>query len=105
MSEVFGIDVSHYQGKIEWKKVADSGKKFCVMKCQYEAQSHRLDETFEDNYRGCGIYGLSRGVYIYIARCSIADPVRDANALLQHLCDRPLEYGIWLDFEDESLRR
>jgi GH25 family lysozyme M1 (1,4-beta-N-acetylmuramidase) len=105
MSEVFGIDVSHYQGKIEWKKVADSGKKFCVMKCQYEAQSHRLDETFEDNYRGCGIYGLSRGVYIYIARCSIADPVKDAKALLAHLNDRSLEYGIWLDFEDESLRR
>lgn len=105
MSEVFGIDVSHYQGKIEWKKVADSGKKFCVMKCQYEAQSHRLDETFEENYRGCGIYGLSRGVYIYIARCSIADPVRDAKALLAHLNDRPLEYGIWLDFEDESLKR
>lgn len=105
MNEVFGLDVSHYQGKIDWKKVADSGKKFAIMKCQYEAQSHRIDECFEENYRGCGIYGLSRGVYIYIARASIADPVRDANALLQHLCDRPLEYGIWLDFEDESLRR
>jgi GH25 family lysozyme M1 (1,4-beta-N-acetylmuramidase) len=31
MSEVFGVDVSHYQGKIDWKQVADSGKKFAIM--------------------------------------------------------------------------
>lgn len=105
MSEVFGIDVSHYQRTIEWKKVAESGKKFAILKCMYEAQSHRIDEYFEENYRQCGIYGIARGVYIYIARASIADPDGDAKALLKHLANRPLEYGIWLDFEDASLRR
>lgn len=105
MSEVFGIDVSHYQGKIDWKQVADSGKRFAIMKCQYEAQNHRLDETFEFNYRGAGIYGLARGVYIFIASASIADPVKDAKALLGHIKDRPLEYGIWLDYESAALRQ
>lgn len=105
MSEVFGIDVSHYQKSIDWKKVAAQGIKFAIMKCQYEAQSHRIDETFENNYRGAGIYGLARGVYIFIGRCSIADPVTDAKALLGHLKDRPLEYGIWLDYESEHLRK
>ena len=104
MSEVLGVDVSHYQGKIDWKQVADSGKKFAIMKCQYEAQSHRIDETFEYNYEESGKYGLSRGVYIYIARASMADPEKDARALLEHLKGRPLEYGIWLDLEDKSLR-
>lgn len=105
MSEVFGIDVSHYQLQIDWKNVAEQGKKFAILKCQYEAQSHRKDETFENNYRGCGIYGLSRGVYIFIGRCSIADPLADAYALLEHLNGRPLEYGIWLDYESDHLRR
>lgn len=104
MSEVFGLDVSHYQGAIDWKKVAGEGKKFVIMKCMYEAQSHRIDETFEANYRGAGIYGLARGVYIFIARASIADPVADAKALLGHLRDRPLEYGIWLDYESDALK-
>lgn len=40
MGEVLGIDVSHYQKKIDWKKVAASGKRFAILKCQYEAQSH-----------------------------------------------------------------
>lgn len=105
MSEKFGIDVSHYQGKIDWKKVKESGKAFAIMKCMYEAQSHRIDETFEENYRQCGIYGLSRGVYIFIASSSIADPRRDAKSLLDHLKGRSLEHGIWLDYESDVLRR
>ena len=105
MSEVLGLDVSHYQGKIDWQAVRNSGRKFVIMKCQYEAQSHRKDETFEDNYRLSGVYGFARGVYIFIASASIKDPEGDAKALLRHLNDRPLEYGIWLDFEADALRR
>lgn len=105
MSEVFGVDVSHYQLDIDWRQVAAAGKRFAIMKCMYERQSHRKDETFENNYRKCGIYGISRGVYIFVGRASMADPVGDANDLLKHLADRPLEYGIWLDYESDHLRR
>ena len=104
MGEVFGIDVSHHNGKIDWKAVRNQGIKFAVMKAQYEAQSHRIDETFEYNYEQSGLNGMARGVYIYIARASIADPITDANALLAKLKKRPLEYGIWLDLEDNVLR-
>ena len=103
MSEVFGIDVSHYQGAIDWNEVAKDGKKFAILKCQYEAQSHRKDEFFDRNYDGAGENGIARGVYIYIARASMADPEKDAQALLSNLDGRKLEYGIWLDFEDKTL--
>lgn len=103
MGEVLGIDVSHHNGHIDWQAVARDDRKFAIMKCQYEAQSHRIDETFEYNYSEAGKYGLSRGVYIYIARASIANPQADAEALLNHLKGRALEYGIWLDLEDKSL--
>lgn len=103
MYEVFGIDVSHHNGKIDWSKVKADGKKFAIMKCQYEAQSHRKDETFEYNYAEAGKVGLARGVYIYIARASMADPVADAHSLLNHLNGRKLEYGIWLDLEDKTV--
>ena len=103
MNEVFGIDVSHHNGRIDWEAVRRDNKKFAILKCQYEAQSHRIDETFEYNYAEAGKQGLARGVYIYIARASMDDPVGDANALLKHLKSRKLEYGIWLDLEDKSL--
>lgn len=105
MSEVLGIDVSHYQKNIDWSKVSGSGKKFAILKAMYEAQSHRIDETFEANYRGAGQNGMSRGVYIFIASSSIKDPEGDAKSLLRILQDRPLEYGIWLDYESEALAK
>lgn len=104
MNEVMGIDVSHYQHVINWKKVSAAGKQFAIMKAMYEAQSHRIDETFEFNYKESGYYWLSRGVYIFIGSQSIANPEHDAKSLLRILADRPLEYGIWLDYESASLR-
>lgn len=104
MAEVFGIDVSHYQKKIDWQKVARSGKKFAILKCQYEAQSHRIDETFEYNYAEAGKVGIARGVYIFIASASMADMEGDARALLGHLKGRKLEYGIWIDLEADIVR-
>lgn len=103
MGELFGVDVSHYQKNITWSAVAASGRKFAILKCQYEAQSHRKDEYFEANYEGAGLNGLARGVYIYIARASMSNPEDDAYSLLNHLQGRKLEYGIWLDLEDKSV--
>ncbi|MBR0342573.1 MAG: hypothetical protein IJH64_10115 [Oscillospiraceae bacterium] len=105
MGEVFGIDVSHYQLDIDWQKVRADGKKFAILKCQYEAQSHRKDEYFEANYSGCAKNDIMRGVYIFIGSKSIADPVHDALCLLKHLNGRKLEYGIWLDLEADALRK
>ena len=105
MSEALGIDVSHYQLDIDWAKVAKSKKRFAVLKAMYEAQSHRPDEYFEANYQGAGRNGLSRGVYIFIASSSLRDPEGDAKALLRILNGRSLEYGIWLDYESDVLRK
>lgn len=102
--EKLGIDVSHYQHTIDWAKVAKAGKEFAIMKCQYEAQSHRIDETFEYNYAGAGKNGLARGVYIFIASASMADMEGDARSLLKHLNGRKLEYGIWIDLEAAIVR-
>lgn len=104
MSDLFGIDVSHHNGFIDWKKVRSSGVSFAILKCMYEAQSHGIDEQFEANYRGCRENGIQTGVYIFIATSSINDPVADAEALLRHLKGRQLDYGIWLDYESDVLR-
>lgn len=104
MGEILGIDVSHYQGKIDWAKVAAAGKGFAILKCQYEALSHRKDETFDYNYFQAGANGLARGVYIFIASASMADPEKDAHCLLKNLDGKKLEYGIWLDLEANVVR-
>lgn len=104
MAHVYGIDVSHHNGVIDWQQVKTSGVKFAILKCMYEAQSHRIDERFETNYKGCIDNGIEPGVYIFIASASIKDPEGDAKALLKHLKGRALPFGIWLDYESGVLR-
>lgn len=103
MGEMYGIDVSHHNGLINWSKVKSSGKDFAIFKCQYESKSHRKDETFDFNYAESGKHGLKRGVYIYIAAASIDNPEYDAQCLIKNLGVKNLELGIWLDLEDKSL--
>lgn len=102
--EALGIDISHYQKNIDWAKVKRAGKKFAIIKCQYET-SHKKDEYFEANYKGCIENGLDCGVYIYIGSKSVQDPEEDALRLLENLNGRTLTYGIWLDCEDAKLKK
>lgn len=109
----FGIDVSHHQGTINWREVATKGItsagnvpiNFAVLKCIYEAQSHRTDECFERNYQGCIDNSIKVGVYVYHASKSLANPVAEANALVNALGGRKLHIGIWHDLEDKSIQK
>lgn len=56
-----GIDVSHYQGDIQWNRVADSGLAFCFIKAT-EGLS-LADPHFQSNWSGSQAAGLLRGAY------------------------------------------
>lgn len=56
-----GIDVSHWQGTIDWSAVADDGIKFAYMKAT-EGTTYS-DPSFDDNYTGARKAGLIRGAY------------------------------------------
>lgn len=57
-----GIDVSHWQGMIDWKKVATSGISFVFIK----ATQNSMDKRFLDNVKGAKAAGLLVGAYHYI---------------------------------------
>ena len=59
--EVFGVDVSHYQGTINWEQLAASGPAFAFMKAT-EGASFR-DEHFDRNWQHAAAAGLRRGAY------------------------------------------
>jgi GH25 family lysozyme M1 (1,4-beta-N-acetylmuramidase) len=109
----YGIDVSHHQGSIDWAKVAKHGitsaghlpVNFAVLKCIYEAQSHRKDDFFDVNYDGCINNAINIGVYVYHASKSLANPEAEAKALIKALNGRKLHIGIWHDLEDSSLKK
>lgn len=99
----YGIDVSHYQGSIDWKQVKNSGKSFAILKAMYET-THKPDEYFERNYAGCKQNNIELGVYDFVASKNIQNPQKDAEDFLNILNGRALPFGIWMDCESASLR-
>lgn len=72
---VQGIDVSYFQGDINWKKVGAAGIAFTYIKAT--EGTDRLDPKFSANWRGAGKAGIMRGAYHVMYWCS---PARDQAA-------------------------
>lgn len=61
MARVFGLDVSHYQGDLNWSHIGNGAVDFCFVKAT--EGSAWVDEKFERNWRGAQGAGLFRGAY------------------------------------------
>ena len=101
---MWGIDVSHHQGSINWQKVAAHGVQYAIMKAMYET-SHRIDEKFNYNYEQAGKCGIERGAYVYNIATSVALAEKEANDFVKVLGGKKLERGIWLDMEDAKIKK
>ena len=76
-----GIDVSKWQGKIDWK-TASRHVDFCIARAAFGTS---IDPSFERNWRGMADCGVIRGVYQYLR--VEKDPVAQAHDLLELLAD------------------
>lgn len=104
MESTFGIDVSHYQGKIDWGQVTASGKKFVVLKAQYESSGHGWDPCFKYNYENAIKNGLDVSVYDYFGSSTRADPEAQAKALAAKLKAVGYSGKVWMDHENPKLK-
>ena len=58
-----GIDVSAYQGKINWKKVKDAGCEFSIIRTT--TQNNKIDTCFDFNLKGCVDNNIAVSYYKY----------------------------------------
>ncbi len=65
--EVKGVDVSHYQGEIDWKALSASGVRFAYIKATEGA--HFRDPHFAGNWQRSGEAGILRGAYHFFSLC------------------------------------
>ena len=100
--EAKGIDVSAWQGQIDWKTVADYGMDFAILRIT-EA-GNVIDEYFERNYTECQKYNIPTGVYKYSYAMTIAEIQSEARKVVSVLNGRKLQSPVWLDLEYNSQR-
>lgn len=97
-----GIDVSKYQGNINFKKVKNAGIDFAIIRIGYGRYESQKDSKFENNYEGFTNQNIPVGVYLYSYAKSIADAKKEAEVTLKWLNGRKLNLPVYYDIEDKS---
>lgn len=100
-----GVDVSEWQGLINWEFVRRAGTDFAIIRVGYGQHSHQKDKWFEENYKAAKVAGLKVGVYLYSYAQSVEDARREAYNCLNWLEGRHLDYPVFYDIEDPSQGR
>lgn len=103
MRTIKGIDVSEFQGNIDWKKVSASGVQFAILRSV--KSNGKVDSKFVDNLNGCTQNGLPVSVYKYTYATTVASAKKEAEAVVKLLKDNGLVCTVWWDVEDASLKK
>lgn len=105
------IDVSRYQGKIDWAQVAAAGYKGAMLKTvstnkklSKRADGLYIDPTFETNYRNARAAGLDVGVYYYTYATSEAMANAELALVRQAVYGKELTLPLAVDVEENKLK-
>ena len=98
-SEYFkGIDVSKWQGDINWKKVSASGIDFVMIRSSFGSTD--VDIKLKRNVNGCEKYGIPYGFYHYTYARTVAQAKKEAKFFLKTIKNYSPEYPVVLDIEE-----
>ena len=97
-----GIDVSSWQGDIDWQQVKDSGVEFVIIRVGGRGTSEGTlyaDERCQENYRGAKAAGLKVGAYIFAQSLTVDEAVEEAEYVLEAVKDWDVEMPLVYDWE------
>lgn len=97
-----GIDVSQWQGNIDFNAVKKSGIDFVIIRAGYGREISQKDPYFEQNYARAKAAGLNVGAYWYSYANSAEDAKKEAKTCTQVLAGKQFEYPIYFDIEENS---
>lgn len=96
-----GIDVSRWQGDIDFNAVKDAGCEFVIMRmCTWVDDEIGKDYKFDVNFKNAKAAGLKVGVYIYTESKTVEEARANAKWILKTLNGAKLDFPITFDWED-----
>ena len=98
-----GIDVSEWQGAIDWDKVKNSGIEFAIIRTGYGRGGNQADEYYVRNVKGAKKAGIKVGLYHYSYAESPEDAIKEAEFCLRIIDNEKLDLPIYFDIEDDSI--
>lgn len=98
-----GIDVSKYQGEINWEKVGNDGVEYAFLRLGirgYGSGEIVQDETFESNAEAALAEGIDVGVYFFTQAISEEEAREEADYVIEALAPFDITYPVVIDVED-----
>lgn len=96
-----GIDVSKWNGNIDWQKVAATDVDYAIIRCGYGDDFTYQDDTYwEKNVKGCEDNNIPYGVYIYSYAETVEQAKSEFNHVMRLVQGHTLNFPIYLDVED-----
>ncbi len=102
MSDFNCVDVSSYQGTIDWTKVKAAGVDYAILRSV--TKDLNIDSQFETNYKNARAAGVKVGVYLYAYATDTDYADTEAAALVELLDGRALDLPVFYDMEASDLR-
>lgn len=97
-----GIDVSTFQGKIDWQKVKNAGVDFAIIRIGgrgYTDGAIYEDDKFEQNIKNAKAAGIKVGAYFFSQATTIEEAKEEANFVVEKLKGFSLDYPVAYDWE------
>jgi GH25 family lysozyme M1 (1,4-beta-N-acetylmuramidase) len=97
-----GVDVSYYQGEIDWQAVAEDGIDFAILRLGYRGYTEGgllSDSRFQYNLQGAAQAGLEVGVYFFSQALTPEEAQEEADFVAQALSGYALDYPVVFDWE------
>ena len=101
--DIKGIDVSAYNGAIDYKRVPADKIKIAILRIT--ERGNVIDPTFENNYKGFRSSGVKVGVYKYSYALNTSQAQKEAEKVLEVLKGRKLDFPVFYDVEWSEQRQ
>lgn len=101
-TSMIGIDVSYYQGEIDWQKVKAAGIEYAILRCGlrgYETGELRVDTKFHEYIKGANEAGIPVGVYFFSQAISPEEAREEAGFVLDQIKGYKIDFPIVYDWE------
>ncbi len=101
-ASIRGIDVSKYQGTIDWNKVAEAGVEYAIIRLGYRGMNEgtlELDPVFEKNMEGAAAAGIKTGVYFFSQAITKQEAEEEADFVLRAIEKYKVTYPVIFDTE------
>lgn len=97
-----GIDVSKWNGKIDWDKVKNEGIDFAIMRAGYRGSVSGViveDPSFQTYMTGASSALIQKGVYFFTQAVNEVEAVEEASAVIELIKKYKLDYPVYIDTE------